>query len=189
MDSVLRGEKLIFADCQRSGGLSSRTPNVRVRRFLLTRCEDSTAATGCHRRFAALHGQPVCETLKTMARAVAKYVFAALLALLSTQAAVPSVRLVAGIEIVWCTEAEQQTPREARLIRADIQAGQPVPTYVSRTRPEPDAAVLFQRHYFLARDAEKLRRSADDLQGLRQCQRILPHVAARGAGERARGEA
>src|ERR1019366_2913684 len=46
-----------------------------------------------------------------------------------------------------------------------------------------------QRHYFLARDAEKLRRSADDLQGLRQCQRILPHVAARGAGERARGEA
>lgn len=139
------GGKLIFADCQRSGGLSSRTPNVRVRRFLLTRCEDSTAATGCHRRFAALHGQPVCETLKTMARAVAKYAFAALLALLSTQAVVPSVRVVTAIEIDCSTEAEQQTPREARRIRSDIQAGQPAPTYVSRAKPEPDAAVLFQR--------------------------------------------
>ena len=80
-----------------------------------------------------------------MARAVAKYAFAALLALLSTQAVVQSVRIVTAIEIVCSTEAEQQTPREARRIRADIQAGQPAPTYVSRTRPEPDAAVLFQR--------------------------------------------
>ena len=80
-----------------------------------------------------------------MARAVTKYAFAALLALLSTQAVVQSVRIVTAIEIVCSTEAEQQTPREARRIRADIQAGQPAPTYVSRTRPEPDAAVLFQR--------------------------------------------
>jgi hypothetical protein len=57
-----------------------------------------------------------------MARAAAKYVFAALLALLSTQAAVPSVRVVTAIEIVCRTEAEQQAPREARRIRADIQA-------------------------------------------------------------------
>jgi hypothetical protein len=80
-----------------------------------------------------------------MARAVAKYVFAAMLALLSTQAAVPSVRVVAGIEIVWSSEAEQQTPREARRIRVDIRAAQTAPAYVSRTGPEPDAAILFQR--------------------------------------------
>jgi hypothetical protein len=80
-----------------------------------------------------------------MARAVAKYVFAALLALLSAQAVVPSVRVVTGIEITWRTEAHQQAPRQARRIRADVQAALPAPAYVSRTRPEPDAAILFQR--------------------------------------------
>lgn len=79
-----------------------------------------------------------------MARAVAKYVFAALLALLSTQAA-PSLRVVGAAEIVWCAQAEQQAPREARPIRAHVPAGRPASAYVSRTRPEPDAAVLFQR--------------------------------------------
>ena len=74
-----------------------------------------------------------------------KYAFAALLALLSTQAGVPSVRVVSAIEIVCCWEAEQQTPREARRIRADIQARQPALAYVSRTRHTPDIAVLFQR--------------------------------------------
>ena len=80
-----------------------------------------------------------------MARAAAKYIFAALLALVSTQAVMPSVRVVAAAEIVWCAEAEQQTPREARHIRVNIQAGRPAPAYVSRARPEPAAAVLFQR--------------------------------------------
>jgi hypothetical protein len=80
-----------------------------------------------------------------MARAAAKYAFAALLALLSTQAAVPSLRVVTAIEIVCRTEAEQQTPREARHVRADLQAPPPAPPYLSRTKPEPDAAVLFQR--------------------------------------------
>jgi hypothetical protein len=80
-----------------------------------------------------------------MARAAAKYVFAALLALLSTQAGVPSLRVVTAIEIVCSTEAEQQAPREARRIRAEVQVRQPAATYVSRTRPEPDAALLFQR--------------------------------------------
>jgi hypothetical protein len=80
-----------------------------------------------------------------MARAAAKYAFAALLALLSTQAAVPSVRVVTAIEIVCRTEAEQQAPREARRVRADLQATPPARAYVSRTRPEPDASVLFQR--------------------------------------------
>ena len=80
-----------------------------------------------------------------MARAAAKYAFAALLALLSTQAAVPSVRVVTAIEIVWCTEAEQQAPRQARRIRADVQFRQPASTYASRTRPVQEAAILFQR--------------------------------------------
>lgn len=80
-----------------------------------------------------------------MARAAAKYIFAALLALLATQAGVPSVRVVTAIEIVWRAEAEQQTPREARRIRADRPVRRPAATYQSRTRPEPDAAILFQR--------------------------------------------
>ena len=53
-----------------------------------------------------------------MARAAAKYVFAALLALLSTQAGVPSLRVVTAFEIVFSTDAEEQCPREARRIRA-----------------------------------------------------------------------
>jgi len=74
-----------------------------------------------------------------------EHVFAALLALLSAQAAVPSVRFVAAFEIVCCTEAEQQTPREARRTRADVQVREPAPAYVSLAKPEPDTAVLFQR--------------------------------------------
>jgi hypothetical protein len=80
-----------------------------------------------------------------MARAAAKYVLAALLALLSTQAGVPSVRVVTAIAIVCSTEAEQQTPREARRARVGIPVRQPAATYLSRIRPEPDAAILFQR--------------------------------------------
>jgi hypothetical protein len=80
-----------------------------------------------------------------MARAVVKHVFAALLALLSTQAAVPSVRLAAAIEIVCCAEAEQQTPRKVWRPRSDVQAREPAPAYVSLAQPEPDIAVLFQR--------------------------------------------
>jgi hypothetical protein len=72
-----------------------------------------------------------------------EHVFAALLALLSAQAAVPSVRVVAAI--VCCTEAEQQTPREARRARAEVQVREPAPAYVSLAKPEPDTAVLFQR--------------------------------------------
>jgi hypothetical protein len=80
-----------------------------------------------------------------MPRAAAKYLFAALLALLSTQAGVPSVRAVTAIEIVCRTEAEQQVPRGARRAQATpIQFRQPA-TYASRIRPEPDSAILFQR--------------------------------------------
>jgi hypothetical protein len=45
-----------------------------------------------------------------VARAALKYVFAALLAILSTQAVEPSVRAAAAIEIVCGSRAEQQVP-------------------------------------------------------------------------------
>jgi hypothetical protein len=94
-------------------------------------------------------GKPNCATLEQMARAVLKYAFAALLALLSTQAVVPSARAVAAIEMACSIHledrTEKQTPQDARRIRADIQVLQNARPYVSRTRPELDTAVLFQR--------------------------------------------
>jgi hypothetical protein len=83
--------------------------------------------------------------LTKMARAALQYGFAALLALLSAQATVPSAHAVAAIEIVCRSEAQQQLPSEARHIRADVPVRQSALAYASRTRPEPAAAVLFQR--------------------------------------------
>jgi hypothetical protein len=80
-----------------------------------------------------------------MARLALQYVFAVLLALLSTQAVVPSVRVAATIERICRSEVEQQIPLETRRIPADMPLPQPALTYVSRIRPEPYAAVLFQR--------------------------------------------
>jgi hypothetical protein len=80
-----------------------------------------------------------------MARAVTKCVFAALLALLSTQAVTSSMRVAAAIEIVCGSRAVQEVPRKGRRIRTDAQVRQAAPTYVSRTKPEPDTAALFQR--------------------------------------------
>ncbi len=78
-----------------------------------------------------------------------KYAFAALLALLSTQAVVPFVRVAAAIEIVCSKETrrtdERQAPREGQRIRADVRIRQNATAYMSRTRPEPDTAALFQR--------------------------------------------
>lgn len=80
-----------------------------------------------------------------MARLALQYVFAALLALLFTQAVVPSVRVRTTIEIVCRSEEEQRIALETRRIPADKPIPQPVLTYVSRIRPEPYAAILFQR--------------------------------------------
>ena len=80
-----------------------------------------------------------------MARAVAQYVFAALLALLTAQTAVPSRHLVSPAEIVWCAETEQQAPEQVRPIHLDRRVRLPILTYVSRIIPKPDAPVLFQR--------------------------------------------
>ena len=82
-----------------------------------------------------------------MARTVAKYVFAALLALLLPQTAGPCFKVAAGVEIANSTGARQQAPREARLAPClELQASQPAaPSYRSQTRPEPEIAALFQR--------------------------------------------
>lgn len=80
-----------------------------------------------------------------MARAVTKYVFAALFALLSTQAVVPSVRVAPGIEIVCGTGVEQQIPNKTVRLVVRLRARPAVPCYISHTRPEPDAPILFQR--------------------------------------------
>ena len=86
----------------------------------------------------------LCDA-EEMARAVAQYVFAALLALLSTPVGVPSVRVVSAIEIVWCAEAEHQTPAEAVRIKPDRPVTRFQPAYASRTLPAPDVSALFQR--------------------------------------------
>lgn len=81
-----------------------------------------------------------------MARAAARYVFAALLALLATHGALPSARLQATAEVVWCSRVEQQASRELPTrVRHARRAVVDHAIYESRTRPEPDAAVLFQR--------------------------------------------
>jgi len=79
-----------------------------------------------------------------MARRVAQYVFAALLALLSAQTAVPSRHLASPAEIVWCAETEQQAAEQVRPIHIDLRVRLPIAEYVSRIGPEPDATVLFQ---------------------------------------------
>ena len=86
-----------------------------------------------------------CDTLGPVARAVLQYVFAALLASFSTLAVIPSARVVSETAIVWCAEAEQQAPQEVRPMRARWPLRPRAPAYVSLTKPEPDAAVLFQR--------------------------------------------
>jgi hypothetical protein len=80
-----------------------------------------------------------------MARSVAQYVFAALLALLSAQAAMPSAHVVAT-GIAWCAESDQEkTSDEVQPIRAARRDPRPISSYRSRTKPEPEFAALFQR--------------------------------------------
>jgi len=80
-----------------------------------------------------------------MARAVVQSVFAALLALISVRGIEPSHRVVTPSVIVFRAAEKQQisceicTAFHARRI-------QPLaPFYLSRSRPEPDETVLFQR--------------------------------------------
>lgn len=86
----------------------------------------------------------LCKT-KRMAQAAAKYVLAALLALLATQVAAPSVRSSAAVQVVWCADAQQESRLHVRQIWPDIQKLPTAPGYVSRIVYEPLNTVLFQR--------------------------------------------
>ena len=68
-----------------------------------------------------------------------------MLAMLSARATVPSAPVVAAIEIVCRSEAQPPLPSEARRNEAEVPVRQSALTFASRTRPEPAAAVLFQR--------------------------------------------
>jgi hypothetical protein len=80
-----------------------------------------------------------------MARVVAQYVFAALLALVSMHGVAPSARSVAPAVIVFCTRAERQVCRTVRLVFPHQRTELSAPDYVSAIAPEPDAPALFQR--------------------------------------------
>jgi len=80
-----------------------------------------------------------------VARAVAQYVFAALLALLSAHAAVPSRHLESPEQIVWCAETEQHAAEPASAIRVERREQPAIVEYTSRITAPPDAAALFQR--------------------------------------------
>jgi len=80
-----------------------------------------------------------------MARAVAQFVFTALLALFSAQAAMPSAHVVSAVAIVWCAETQQEKQSEEGRTVAPRRNPQPLASYRSRTKTEPGSAVLFQR--------------------------------------------
>jgi hypothetical protein len=78
-----------------------------------------------------------------MARAAVRLVFAAMLALLSMQAAVPSVRIAAAVETVW-VRAEQQAPRVVRRLRKVVRVRPSAPAYQSFVASQPDIVLSFQ---------------------------------------------
>jgi len=80
-----------------------------------------------------------------MAQAVAKCLFAALLAMLSAQAVVPRTRIATDIEAVCHTDTKQQSPRVVTGAPTDLEPRSPLPVYTSRTQAGPDIAALFQR--------------------------------------------
>jgi len=81
-----------------------------------------------------------------MARAVAQFVFTALLALFSAQAAVPSAHVVSAAGIIWCAETQRETQsEEIRRAAVPVSTLPQLLSYCSRTLAEPDSAVLFQR--------------------------------------------
>jgi hypothetical protein len=81
-----------------------------------------------------------------MARTAVRLVFAAMLALLATQASMPSVRVVAAFEIVWLAQSEvrQRAPRKIqRTARTTPDRRKPL-AYVSLVASEPDVVLIYQ---------------------------------------------
>jgi hypothetical protein len=81
-----------------------------------------------------------------MARTAVRLVFAAMLALLATQAPMPSVRVVAAFEVVWLAQSEvrQRAPRKIqRAARTTPDRTEPQ-AYVSLVASERDVILIYQ---------------------------------------------
>jgi hypothetical protein len=91
---------------------------------------------------------------KLMAKTAMKLVFAAMLALLATQAAAPTVRAAAVLEIVWLAQcpaqnpaqrkAQQQAPRKIQRTARDTPGRRQSQTYVSLVASGPDVVLMYQ---------------------------------------------
>ena len=82
-----------------------------------------------------------------MARTAVRLVFAAVLALLTTQVAMPSVRVVAAFELAWRAETHQteaEVEPENIRVRASARVQPPALTYVPFLQSEPDSILRFQ---------------------------------------------
>lgn len=85
-----------------------------------------------------------------MARSAVRLVFAAMLALLATQAPVPSVRVVAAFEIVWLAQSlaqsdvRQRAPRSIRRTARTAPDRPQAQPYTSFLASGPDIVVAYQ---------------------------------------------
>jgi hypothetical protein len=86
-----------------------------------------------------------CATLGSMARAMVKYIFVALLAVVSAHEVVPSTRVVTPTVIVCHAAEEQPIYSEIRAVHPDRRRQPLPPLYMSRIRSGPVATDLFQR--------------------------------------------
>jgi hypothetical protein len=75
-----------------------------------------------------------------------RLVFAAMLALLATQASTPSVRVIAAFEVLWIAQSEvrQRTPRTPRRTARPAPNRQERTEYVSFAASEPDVVLVYQ---------------------------------------------
>ncbi len=80
-----------------------------------------------------------------MTRAAVQYVFAAVLALLTTQVVVPPARVVSVVEIVCSVRTKQHAPRKTRDIQVRERVLNSAPVYQSWRGTEPHTPALFQR--------------------------------------------
>jgi hypothetical protein len=85
-----------------------------------------------------------------MARTAVRLVFAAMLALLATQAPMPSVRVVAAFEILWLAQSpaqsnvRQRAPRKIQRSARTTRDRREPQTYVSLVAAEPDVVLIYQ---------------------------------------------
>jgi hypothetical protein len=80
-----------------------------------------------------------------MARAIVKYIFVALLAVVSVHEAAPSTRVITPAVIVCRASEKQPIYSEIRTVQPDRRRQPLPPLYVSRISSGPVATNLFQR--------------------------------------------